>query len=378
MATPCQLPAGSYIVKVSGDCNLFCPYCYHFKERCRKKYTVLALNLLEDFMRQAVEYSPKRVWFIWHGGEPLFAGYAYFEKIVEIQAELTEQYGTKFRNSIQTNGTLITKRWAEFFKKHNFGVGVSLDGFESLHNINRIYQKGAGSFQQVMRGVRLLRDVGIHPSAICVITKDSLGNERKLFDFFIENGFLSFEFSPCAEIENDSGEIMPNSITDEEFGDFMVKMFDIWIEHDDPKIRIRYFQNVLDGLLGKRPKSCTFNGSCGKFVTITDSGVLLPCDNFIGNPELTFGRIQDHSLTTLLNGQIRQTFFTQANIIRSECSTCEFLHACNGACRNYSYMHRGRMDDPNYFCGSRKKVFAHVAKRLEEFKKTTTKSEERR
>jgi uncharacterized protein len=360
-----SLPAASYIVKVTDNCNLYCPYCYHFKAKQRVRRSTLDFPLLKDFIKQAAHYSPERIWFIWHGGEPLLAGLDYFEEIVRIEQQITDEIGTRFRNSIQTNATLVNREWANFFKENKFGVGVSLDGPEDLHNVNRIYFSGKGSFEQTLRGIQILQEVGVNVGVLAVVTKLSLGREHEIFDFFLQTHLRSFDFLPCVEVSSHSQDVMPISISDKDYAAFMTNVFDIWAIHDDPSIKIRYFKNVMMGLLGVSPQSCTFNGTCGKYVTLGNDGSILPCDNFVGYKELNYGSLKDHPLEHILNGEGRKQFYAAASAQRPECAACEFESVCQGACRKYSYMFRQELADPNYFCGSRKTIFRHVAKYLE-------------
>lgn len=55
-----------------------------------------------------------------------------------------------------TNAVLVTKEIAEYLVEHNFVVLVSLDGPEEIHDENRIFQDGSGSFKHVMRGIKYL------------------------------------------------------------------------------------------------------------------------------------------------------------------------------------------------------------------------------
>jgi uncharacterized protein len=359
------VPAGSYIVKVTDNCNLYCPYCYHFKAKQRVPQSTLDFSLLESFIKQAAQYSPEKIWFIWHGGEPLLAGLGYYEQVVKVQQQISEERGTRFRNSIQTNATLVNHKWAKFLKDNKFGVGISLDGPKDLHDINRTYFSGKGSFDQTLRGIRILQEAEVNVGVLAVVTKLSLGREHEIFDFFLQTQLRSFDFLPCVEVASRGQDLMPTSITDEDYAAFMTKVFDIWVTHDDPSIKIRYFKNVMMGLMGASPQSCTFNGTCGKYVTLGNDGNILPCDNFVGYEELKYGSLNEYSLEQVLNSKVRKNFYEAASTQRPECITCEFQSICNGACRKYSYIFRQNLSDPNYFCGSRKTIFRHVADYLE-------------
>ena len=129
------------IIKVVGDfCNLRCQYCfYNTKDQLTRR--MMKDELLEKFLAQYMGLFTGRLIFIWHGGEPLLAGLPFFKKIVDIQAKNLRD-GQIIQNTIQTNATLIDNAWAEFFRAHDFRVGVSLDGDKESHDHFRLSHGG--------------------------------------------------------------------------------------------------------------------------------------------------------------------------------------------------------------------------------------------
>jgi len=110
----------------------------------------LSLDTVSQIVKKALDYADY-VEFIWHGGEPLLMGIQFYEKVVELQKRYKRE-GQTIENDLQTNGTLISQEWVDFFKANDFHVGVSLDGPPEVHNANRVFRSGQGSFEQVMRG----------------------------------------------------------------------------------------------------------------------------------------------------------------------------------------------------------------------------------
>ncbi|MBU1557743.1 radical SAM protein, partial [Patescibacteria group bacterium] len=146
------------IIKVvSSSCNLRCIYCY-YNGKHSKKLQIMDTETLTNLIEKMLSFGEREtVGFCWHGGEPLLAGIDYYEKIVSLQNKLNTE-GKKIRNSIQTNGTLINKNWADFFVKNNFSVGISLDGPKNIQNANRPSASGNESFNLVMMGLKLIQE----------------------------------------------------------------------------------------------------------------------------------------------------------------------------------------------------------------------------
>lgn len=140
---------------VSTDCNLDCSYCYYRESaegtRVRRR---IERAMLERFVPQYMEYvaESRQASFAWQGGEPSLAGLEFFEWMVALQAAHARP-GATISNALQTNGALLDDAWGAFLKRYNFLVGISLDGPEALHDIERRDRGGHGSFRRVIAGI---------------------------------------------------------------------------------------------------------------------------------------------------------------------------------------------------------------------------------
>ena len=363
----------SYIVKISGTCNLGCPYCYYFKNKSRTANSTMSFDLLEKFLREAPKQS-RQIEVIWHGGEPLTAGIDIFKKAKALQRQIEQEFGVRFRNLLQTNATLVSQEWADFFVAENFGIGVSLDGTEELHNQHRLSLSHQSTFNKTLRGIDILKKNNVPISVLCVVTKKSLNYAQKIYKFFTSGLSLDrFDFLPMVELpafaaktsnEQTTRNFIPGSLEQGDFYRFMKDIFDVWWHDNDPNISVRFLDNVLIGLLGKQPTSCTFNGSCGEYTTLDTDGTLLPCDNFIEYKNLSFGNMYSENLGDLLGSSKRLDYIRQVSQVHTTCSSCKFLEACGGGCRKYNFFLNHNFSDENYFCGDRWQIFNYVEKQL--------------
>ncbi len=127
---------------IGAVCNINCDYCYYLDKQQLLDYPnerPYKMNdvMLERYIRQYIQgQNTAEIVFSWHGGEPTMLGLSYFKRIVEIQEKYAKP-NVKIVNDIQTNGLLINDKWCQFFAKHAFSVGLSIDGPEHLHNTYR-------------------------------------------------------------------------------------------------------------------------------------------------------------------------------------------------------------------------------------------------
>lgn len=185
--------------------------------------------------------------FLWHAGEPLIVGTAYYEHAMRAQQE-NNQNNVLIKNAVQTNATLINDNWASFLRRHDFRVGVSIDGPAFLHDMQRPRRSGRTSHEKVMRGVMSLRRQGIDPGVICVLTRTALRYPDEIFDFFWSNDFRSVAFN-VEESENANssssvgGARWQDSRVIAEYENFMRRFLDIWWPHRR-EMRIREFDRL--------------------------------------------------------------------------------------------------------------------------------------
>lgn len=215
-----------------------------------------------------------------------------------------------------------------------------------------------------MQAVKILMDYKLKFGLLAVVTKENIKNPKEIYNFFINNGFKSFDFLPCIETNKHTGEMIGAFITASEFANFMIQVFDFWIKDDNPDIHIRYFDNILKGILGGKPTLCKFAGTCSNFLTIDCNGDIYPCDNFVGYSALKFGNILNDDLQTVIESYKYKNFVEKINAIKPECSNCEWYQICQGGCPYYRYMSGQSFSNENYFCEARKSIFKHVEKRV--------------
>lgn len=354
------------IMSVSGQCNLQCKYCYrsHSNNSHTKK---MSLETYESFAKQYIKICGHPN-FIWQGGEPTLRGMEFYKNAFELQRRYIIQYSKDITNAIQTNGTLINKGWAKFFKANNVIVGISIDGPERMHNYYRYDFGGKGSFQYVMRGLKVLQDYGVDCNVLVVLHNRNISAPDRIFKFLLSNDIYLWQFIPCVDLDPKTNRLATYSIKPEQYAAFICKIFDMWIDNDNPKIYIRIVDDLLHSYLGLSPQCCVFKEDCN-IITMDYSGDIYPCDSFVKD-RWKLGNINSSTLKEILGSTTLEEFNSQVNKKRqNKCSDCQWYFTCYGGCpRYYDFYNKG--EDKNLLCPAYQRIFSHFFKTLDRVKKS--------
>ncbi|MFM8718186.1 MAG: radical SAM protein [Chthoniobacterales bacterium] len=177
-------------------CNLDCKYCFYLeKEKLfpSNENFKMSDEVLETYVRQYIEgQKVPEVSFAWQGGEPTLLGVKFFRKVVELQRKYAG--GKRIHNAIQTNGTLLDDEWCEFLQAENFLVGLSIDGPARLHNAYRVDKQGRDTYDEVLRGLRLLKKHRVEFNTLTVVNRANARHPLDVYRFLrdIGSGFLQF------------------------------------------------------------------------------------------------------------------------------------------------------------------------------------------
>lgn len=363
-------PAGSL-------CNMRCQYCYYLEKGQmykEDKNRVISDSMLETFIKNYIESQTlPQVLFTWHGGETLMRPVSFYKRALELQRYYAG--GRQIDNCIQTNGTLITEEWCKFFKENNFLVGVSIDGPQEFHDEYRKTASGGPSFQKVMKGIQLLNKYGVEWNALAVVNDFNADYPLDFYHFFKEIGCHFIQFTPIVERKvsrpdgltlapgmEEGGELLDFSVTPEQWGTFLCKIFDEWVRNDVGDYYIQLFDATLANWVGQVPGVCTMAEECGHAGVMEYNGDVYSCDHFVF-PEYRLGNLGERSLYELMNSEKQKEFAkNKKKRLPQQCLECEFLFACHGECPKNRFV-KDEYGNPglNYLCKGYKMFFDHVA-----------------
>ncbi|MGY8696998.1 MAG: anaerobic sulfatase maturase [Verrucomicrobiia bacterium] len=291
------------------------------------------------------------VLFAWQGGEPTLLGPPYFQRIVELQQKHAQ--GKRIENALQTNATLLDDCWGAFLAENNFLVGVSIDGPEDLHNAYRVKRNGSGSFNEVLRGIRILQKHGVQWNSLTCVNAINSKLPLKVYKFLKGIGARHMQFIPIVErrpnpaaqklgldlstppnLEKPEGdpEMMPWSVQPRDYGTFLTTIFDTWIRKDVGKTFVQIFEVSFAKWIDQPGGLCIFSETCGDAVALEHDGSIYSCDHYV-YPEFKIGNVRDTPLSEMLNSDQQLNFGKdKSDTLPPKCHECAYVSPCNGGC----------------------------------------------
>lgn len=378
IATPFAKPLYVMLKPAGAHCNLACKYCYYLEKNnlYQNSYRhLMSDETLEQFTREYIEaQTMPQVLFTWHGGEPLMRSIDFYKKALALQKKYA--HGKQIDNVIQTNGTLLTDEWCEFFAQNHWLVGISIDGPQEYHDHYRVTPAGKPSWEKVMQGIQLLKKHRVEWNAMAVVNAYNAEHPLEFYHFFRNNGCQYLQFTPIVErlTEHEDGRTLASladdreipladaSVTPQQWGNFLCTIFDDWVRHDVGKTFVEIFDCTLANWMGVLPGICAYSKECGHAGVMEHNGDVYSCDHFVF-PEYKLGNIRDQSLIDMLYGEKQQAFSRLKHTsLPRQCKECDMEFACHGECPKNRF-EKDKYGEPglNYLCQGYYQYYTHVA-----------------
>jgi radical SAM protein with 4Fe4S-binding SPASM domain len=361
------------IVKLAGEsCNINCHYCFE-KRKPYDRATILSNETLARFLSLA---TPRPIDVQFHGGEPMLVGMermgAYFD--------ILRSYPVPIRVRMQTNGTLLSREWLDFFRSSwpGFELGISVDG-DDEGNRYRVDYKEKPVFASIEGALELLSSEGWRVGAACVVHRGLLGRARQTLDFFRRYPCIrSVSLLPCLDYKVfvhrtfkekralqmiDQRVERPDwSTSPSEYMDFLEDVFGIWrADALYERFTMEPYTSVIRRLAGKSPSLCHFSEQkCGHSVTLYPDGRVGSCDELRGE-DSQLGTVNGvERLDELLQYETNPALLASLNVLLEKCEGCSYRTTCGGGCLATRRQYHGTAYDEEY-CGYRQRLVDMVA-----------------
>ncbi len=355
------------IKPVGARCNLECKYCYYTSKKLLYNNSSFKINLdtVDNLLKNLREFSSTSS-ITWQGGEPTLRGLDFYKQAYLLK----KKYGLIFDSAFQTNGINLNEDWISFFKENNFLVGISLDGPSIFHSKNRKTKENESFFEKIISNINLLKKHDVKFNVLTTVNKENVLHATEVYKFLRDDLKIKFmQFIPIVQSVIGSGfqrenNLNPQSITPDEYAEFIIKIFDVWYKHDIHQISIQLFDVIMCSWMGKEHGLCMFQKNCGQALCLEHNGDLYACDHFV-EKEFLLGNINEKSIKECTDNKNFYNFRKhKRESISKECLICPHFFICHGECPKNWILKDKEGTRKNYLCESYKKIFDYTSDKL--------------
>ncbi|WP_262137669.1 quinohemoprotein amine dehydrogenase maturation protein [Pseudomonas sp. Marseille-Q5117] len=341
-----EFPLSTIILNVNTGCNLSCTYCYKedlaIPSKGQKMNFETAKKSVELLLEQGKSREQLNVVFF--GGEPL-TNLKLIKEVVEYTEKRCAELGKKADFSMTTNATLLNEEVVDYLDSHRFGISISMDGPQAVHDRRRITVGGQGTYHVVAAKARMLlsryrsKPVGVRVTLTAGHT-DVVGIHEHLKN---DLGFAEVGVAPAT-----SGPVTVFNLSSKELREVFDSMMELGRAYRDAALQGRNngFSNMhqlMSDLYEGRKKALPCGAGVG-LLAVDNNGDLNLCHRFTGSDMPKFGNVDEGIEKEKLGS------FLEAATDRSNkgCSTCRIRNLCAGGCYHESYAHFGDPLSPTY------------------------------
>lgn len=346
LSTPSSLEL--LIVQPTAFCNIDCRYCYLPDRSSKGNMSGRTLRSLFNRLKGYDEIDDSFS-LVWHAGEPLAAGLEFYRNAAQHIDAFHVEKDVRIREFIQTNGTLITAAWCDWFAERDIRIGLSIDGPDHVHDQNRIDRRGGGTHKKCMDGLRLLSEYGISFYNIAVISDYSLDYPDDIFDFFVDNGIFDFGVN-FAEIE---GVNIASAVLKKEFegrAEEFLRRFIERVETGPRHVRMRELDGFKSYLSHGPRRGLSQNCKPGAIISVSRDGLfstfapeLLGIK--VGSQPFSPWNLDEHSFADMFRDQIYRGFADKILEGARQCElACDYFDICGGGSPSNKFAENERFD----------------------------------
>ncbi|MDV7024853.1 anaerobic sulfatase maturase [Atlantibacter subterranea] len=311
----------------SSRCNLRCRYCFYLD---KTQQPTMDDATLERFIVQHIDAQPgHEVQFAWQGGEPTLCGLDFFRRVAALQHRYAN--GKRIRNAFQTNGILLNEEWCQFFHDNGWLVGISLDGPADLHDSLRISRTGNPTHHKVLRAIGMLRACEVEFNLLVVVNSHNSQYPKRMYRYLRALGTAHLQFIPLMELDEHQHPD-EHSVDPKAWGNFLCRVFDIWVREDIGRVFIQLFDSTLGVWSGFASQMCSLSETCGHAFALEANGDLYQCDHYV-YPAFRLGNIHTTTLGEMNTSSAAFSFgqYKMQSLVET-CKRCPVLRLCHGDC----------------------------------------------
>jgi uncharacterized protein len=273
-----------------------------------------------------------------------------------------ERLGEKLDSlQLQSNATLVDDDWIKTLHELEVTVGVSMDGPPEIHDMFRVDHAGKGSHASVLKGLQRLQENGLVSGVLCVVNPAHSG--AGIYCYFRSLGITHMNFL-FPDATHDVKQKLYGEYGKTPVADYLIPVFDEWVNEDDPEVRVFCFEDMMRAILGGKTCSDLIGNSRANYLVIdTDASIqaldaLKVC--WEGTPESGLN-LFDHGFDDLHNGRpLLHRVVHEGIPMSATCEACRERTTCGGGYLPHRYSRHNGFDNPSIWCEDLLTLFAYV------------------
>ncbi len=308
------------------DCNLRCRYCYAGRKYRQAMAPEVARRAIDIALAEA-QRTHAGLDLNFFGGEPLLE-WELLQWCHRCAREQAAAARLPLRFGLTTNMTLLTPEKLEWLAKHDFLLGLSLDGSPAMHNLNRRFASGEDSHAATLPA---LAWVNAHPELrtrlSCVLSPSNAHLLVEGVSWLAEHyrGAIGLNVDYWSKWTDEQFELLRAQWRE------MMRRITASYRAGNP-IRVENVQEKILGhlLSSRRAQDCVRCRIGEREIAVSVDGNFFPCSRLVGEgdaPELNFGNAQEG-----INRAKQNAIIAARGNRTPECRNCALRHRCLNTC----------------------------------------------
>ncbi|NAW51606.1 radical SAM protein [Elizabethkingia argentiflava] len=365
------------VVKIASRCNLNCKYCYmynmgdeSYKLQPKLMSDMVMIQMFNKVKEHCIENNIQGFTFILHGGEPLLSGKKFVEKFVHCAKNILSPKSINVRFSLQTNGLLLDESWCHLLSKLGITIGISIDGLKEDNDANRIDHSGRGSYDRIIKAIKISHKSNIDVGVLSVININS--NPIQIYNHFKEIGIKSVDFLiPEATYQSLPAKPIKGQYVKSKtpYADWLIDLFDIWI-NDENRLNIRRFNQYIHSIMGGDINGDEMGNLHNEVLVVETNGTfeavdaLKVCGESFTKTNTT---VMQSSISDALKTDLAEQYYYSHFNLPKKCIVCPINETCGGGYIPHRYNIENGFNNPSVYCNDLLKLIIHIQNKIVEF-----------
>ncbi len=298
---------------------------------------------------------------LWHGGEPLLMGPAFFRRVHQHTTELLLQ-GIIVNHRLQTNLLAWNDELSQALSPLLRGGGLSSSA-EPLGMNDRSLPGGKSYMDSWLAKLDEICNEGLKVGLVCVVDRKIATRPREAYYYFKNlHGVANVRFNPLYPSKRGIPVPKELRLDPSGWGRFLAGLWDVWMEDErafnvEPLIGWR---RVAQG--DPRKGACDMSGGCGSgFLGISPDGGVFHCGRALDASILHYGNVCTDPFDKIVEAPLRVEMQGRLESLKQgACESCTWWCFCHGGCGVQTWQQGGDWVDPSAWCKGRTLFFEHA------------------